>query len=139
MSTASARRTTTKSTTTTSERAQIRTVETPVRPLPAVSQLHLPSKPVSDRMRTAVSAAAMRETIAEWLEEAGPLGPKALRDLAVAAHVPYDVVRGMTRREATGTVPPGLAARLLWAMGEPLRPDLRQALAEDLAVEAPAA
>ncbi|MEH3075134.1 MAG: hypothetical protein PGN11_00405 [Quadrisphaera sp.] len=143
MSTASARRTT-KSTTTTGERAQIRsepiqTIETAVRQLPAVSQLHLPSKPVSDRMRTVVSAAAMRETIAEWLEEAGPLGPKALRDLAVAAHVPYDVVRGMTRREATGTVPPGLAARLLWAMGEPLRPDLRQALAEDLAVEASAA
>ncbi|TNM69678.1 hypothetical protein FHN55_02715 [Streptomyces sp. NP160] len=117
----------------------IRTVETPVRPLPAASQLQLPSKPVSDRMRTTVTAAAMRETIAEWLEEAGPLGPKALRDLATAAHVPYDVVRGMTRREATGTVPAGLAARLLWAMGEPLRPDLRQALAEDLAVEASAA
>lgn len=146
MSTASTRRSTRTSTTTTSSTtsrgsstAPVRSVETPVRPLPSPSQLHLPAKPVSDRMRTTVTAAAMRETIAEWLEDAGPLGPKALRDLAVAAHVPYDVVRGMTRREATGTVPAGLAARLLWAMGEPLRPDLRQALAEDLAVEASAA
>lgn len=110
-----------------------------MRQLPAPSQLQLPTKPVSDRMRTTVTAAAMRATIAEWLEDAGPLAPKALRDLSRAAHVPYDVVRGLTRREATGVVPSGLAARLLWAMGEPLRPDLRQALAEDLASEAHAA
>ncbi|MGQ7296552.1 hypothetical protein [Quadrisphaera sp. KR29] len=145
MSTASTRRTTASTTgtatagTTSGGRTPVRTVETPVRQLPAPSQLQLPAKPVSDRMRTTVTAAAMRATIAEWLEDAGPLAPKALRDLAVAAHVPYDVVRGMTRREATGVVPAGLAARLLWAMGEPLRPDLRQALAEDLASEAHAA
>ncbi|PWJ47483.1 hypothetical protein SAMN06264364_13726 [Quadrisphaera granulorum] len=119
-----------------SSQTSLHTVETPVRQLPALAQLQLPSKPVSDRMRTTVTAAAMRETLVEWLEDAGPVSPKALRDLAVAAHVPYDVVRGMTRRDATGVIPPGLAARLLWAMGEPLRPDLRQALADDLAAEA---
>jgi len=104
--------------------------------LPTPAQLNLPVVPTTDRRRATVTAAALRATISEWLDDAEESAPRTVEGLATVAHVPLATVRDLMRRGATTPVSSGTAARLLWSMGEPLRPDLRQALADDLVDEA---
>ncbi len=107
-----------------------------MRALPSRAALDLPAGPVPESQRAAVTAPALRATIEEWLAEPQSDGTRTLGELAATAHVPLDAVRALAQRGTLGVVPAARAARLLWVMGEPLRADLRLALADDLAAEA---
>ncbi|MFB9378631.1 hypothetical protein ACFFKU_06690 [Kineococcus gynurae] len=112
-----------------------------VRHLPRPADVELPSGPVPEKLRATVTIPALRATVAEWLAAAadGTAEPRSLELLAATAHVDLRTLATLLRPGARGSVEAGIAARLLWAMGEPLRPDLCVALVAELAAEERAA